>query len=214
MTETINGKSIVPIHNTTHEDGGSDEVSVAGLSGELADDQPPLDHVTDHETGGGDALSSLAGSVIDSSEVGRDFLPVKAIGSLYLSTPATEGMVAGTEEKVAGTTTAGPLQDFTMPVDNRLLYGGTDTIQVRVIINVAGSFSVNFTTLGIYVAKNGSFIPASHIDREVATGGDHGSWGTSWKVELATGDYIEAFLESDKTGDATIDHMVMTVTEL
>jgi hypothetical protein len=31
-------------HKTSHQDGGSDEISVAGLSGELADNQPPKSH--------------------------------------------------------------------------------------------------------------------------------------------------------------------------
>lgn len=44
-------------HHTTHEDGGSDEINVAGLSGELADPQPPKSHKTSHATGGSDALS-------------------------------------------------------------------------------------------------------------------------------------------------------------
>jgi len=43
-------------HNTSHENGGGDEISVAGLSGELADDQPPKAHATDHKDGGGDEI--------------------------------------------------------------------------------------------------------------------------------------------------------------
>jgi len=41
-------------HAASHENGGGDEISVAGLSGELADDQPPKDHATAHapQTGG------------------------------------------------------------------------------------------------------------------------------------------------------------------
>jgi hypothetical protein len=43
-------------HSTTHENGGSDEISVAGLSGDLADAQDPKTHSTTHESGGADAL--------------------------------------------------------------------------------------------------------------------------------------------------------------
>jgi hypothetical protein len=39
----INGRIPVPAHTSTHENGGSDEVSVTGLSGLLADDQHVLD---------------------------------------------------------------------------------------------------------------------------------------------------------------------------
>lgn len=34
-------------HKASHENAGGDEISVAGLSGELADDQPPKAHIHD-----------------------------------------------------------------------------------------------------------------------------------------------------------------------
>lgn len=37
-------------HSARHENGGADEISVAGLSGELADDQPPKAHSYDKHT--------------------------------------------------------------------------------------------------------------------------------------------------------------------
>lgn len=43
-------------HKTDHENGGGDEISVAGLSGELADDQPPKSHASDHKDGGSDEI--------------------------------------------------------------------------------------------------------------------------------------------------------------
>lgn len=45
-----------PTHKSSHENGGADEISVAGLSGELADGQPPKIHATSHQSGGGDAI--------------------------------------------------------------------------------------------------------------------------------------------------------------
>jgi hypothetical protein len=47
-------------HKTSHQDGGADEISVAGLSGLLADGQTPLAHKTSHQDGGSDEIS-LAG---------------------------------------------------------------------------------------------------------------------------------------------------------
>jgi hypothetical protein len=44
-------------HKTSHQDGGSDEISVTGLSGELTDVQKPKAHVTSHQNGGTDELS-------------------------------------------------------------------------------------------------------------------------------------------------------------
>jgi len=43
-------------HAATHENGGSDEISVAGLSGLLADPQTPLAHAASHKSGGADAI--------------------------------------------------------------------------------------------------------------------------------------------------------------
>src|SRR5512146_197481 len=46
----------IPGHHTSHENGGADEISVAGLSGLLADGQTPLAHATSHKSGGTDAI--------------------------------------------------------------------------------------------------------------------------------------------------------------
>lgn len=45
-----------PEHASTHENGGDDEISVAGLSGELADAQTPKTHASTHQSGGADAI--------------------------------------------------------------------------------------------------------------------------------------------------------------
>jgi len=54
-------------HKTQHENGGVDEISVAGLSGQLADGQTPLSHKTSHQDGGTDELNvtGLAGQLAD-----------------------------------------------------------------------------------------------------------------------------------------------------
>jgi hypothetical protein len=43
-------------HASSHENGGLDEIDVTGLSGELADPQPPKAHATSHQAGGSDAI--------------------------------------------------------------------------------------------------------------------------------------------------------------
>jgi hypothetical protein len=48
----------LPPHNTLHEDGGSDEIDVTGLSGELADPQPPKLHAGSHLPSGGDPIAT------------------------------------------------------------------------------------------------------------------------------------------------------------
>lgn len=44
------------IHASSHENGGGDEINVGGLSGELADLQPPKAHQASHNEGGSDQL--------------------------------------------------------------------------------------------------------------------------------------------------------------
>lgn len=52
---TINGV-VVETHASRHENGGTDEISVTGLSGLLADPQTPETHASSHESGAGDEL--------------------------------------------------------------------------------------------------------------------------------------------------------------
>jgi hypothetical protein len=49
-------------HAASHENGGSDEVSVTGLSGLLADGQTPLSHASTHLSTGADSIAEFAGA--------------------------------------------------------------------------------------------------------------------------------------------------------
>lgn len=66
-TEDYQGAGAAAAHATTHQDGGSDEISVTALSGLLADGQTPLAHKTSHQLAGSDALSvaGLSGLLAD-----------------------------------------------------------------------------------------------------------------------------------------------------
>jgi hypothetical protein len=70
-------------HATTHENGGSDEINVAGLSGDLADAQDPKSHASTHAVGGTD---SLAGEQV---EVGQ----LDVGGSVVAQSVALSGQV-------------------------------------------------------------------------------------------------------------------------
>jgi hypothetical protein len=47
-------------HAASHENGGADEISVAGLSGLLATAQTPISHATTHQNGGTDEIATAA----------------------------------------------------------------------------------------------------------------------------------------------------------
>jgi len=55
------------LHAADHQNGGGDEISVAGLSGLLADAQTPAAHAADHQNGGADEISvaGLSGLLAD-----------------------------------------------------------------------------------------------------------------------------------------------------
>lgn len=57
-------------HKTTHENGGADEISIAGLSGKAADAQDPTAHKTSHQDGGDDEISiaGLSGKAADAQD--------------------------------------------------------------------------------------------------------------------------------------------------
>lgn len=57
-------------HAASHQDGGSDEINVAGLSGQLADDQPALAHTLSGAKHTGDLIYTQLDSLVDTSAGG------------------------------------------------------------------------------------------------------------------------------------------------
>lgn len=136
---------------------------------------------------------------------------VPAFGELYVSTPAATAIVAvDTPIKIAGTTTlvASPAAvDFSMPADNRLRYDGPGTIVAQV--TVRGTLvSGTSTNSQILVAKNGSVIASSAGLTRTST--SYAAASSSAFVELANGDYVEAWIENlSNDVDVTLDALHM-----
>lgn len=88
-------------HASSHENGGGDEISVAGLSGELADPQPPKAHASSHASGGTDAvkLDDLASpddnTDLDASTSRHGLMPKFPGGSNFLRSDGTWSTPAG-----------------------------------------------------------------------------------------------------------------------
>jgi hypothetical protein len=94
----------VPAHAATHENGGVDEISVAGLSGLLADPQTPLGHGSSHDDGGSDELTAqdlgsaaaVSGRIMETDGAGGWNLIVTPTGNpLSGATPVTVTPGAG-----------------------------------------------------------------------------------------------------------------------
>lgn len=132
-----------------------------------------------------------------------------AYGECYISSvTATTITTAGTFVKVAGTTTAGTLSNFTHPDTNRLTYTGTATR--KFLITTALSFhgtGTNDYKFALY-KNTSSALSASIISSTGAGTGDLAHISCQTIVELATNDFIEVFVtNADATNSATIDFM-------
>lgn len=84
-------------HASTHENAGADEISVAGLSGELVDDQPPKAHASDHTDGTDDIQNAGASQKGLVSTGAQTLAGVKTFSSFPVtpsSAPTTDYQVA------------------------------------------------------------------------------------------------------------------------
>jgi hypothetical protein len=70
-TEDYEEGGTLTAHATSHQSGGSDEITVTGLSGLLANGQTPLAHKTSHQDEGTDEISvtGLSGLLADDQHV-------------------------------------------------------------------------------------------------------------------------------------------------
>lgn len=59
-------------HGESHENGGGDQINVAGLSGELADPQPPKTHGAEHASDGGDPIPAATTTTRGTVELATD----------------------------------------------------------------------------------------------------------------------------------------------
>jgi len=102
-------------HASSHENGGADEISVAGLSGELADDQPPKAHALGGIAHSADTLANLNLKVSDATLIDT--------GDSRLSDARTPTAHASTHQ--SGGSDAIKLDDLAAPDDNTDLDAST-----------------------------------------------------------------------------------------
>ena len=124
-------------------------------------------------------------------------------GSFYRNVAAATTIgVAGTYVKAAGTTSAGHLDDFTMPADNRLTFVGVSPRHC--IVTAALSVTVGGVnqTLGFKIAKNGIPIDASLLRRFVSVGADMGALAVIADTTLELNDYVEVWVTNETSTNA------------
>ena len=134
-----------------------------------------------------------------------------AYGECYISSIATTTIAStGVFVKVAGTTTAGTLSNFTHTNGNRLTYTGTATRKFL----VTAALSFHGTSTNDYkfaFNKNVSTIlTPSTVSTTGMGAGNLAHVSCQTIVELTTNDYIEVHVtNADATNNATIDFMNM-----
>lgn len=125
----------------------------------------------------------------DLRDVVETFTP--PYGSYYLSSAAeTSVSIAGTYVKVAGTTAANNLRDFTHS-SGRLTYTGTVAQHFHLASTISFTAAGNNKLIAFKLAKNGTVVDGSYTPRFVSTGADVGSLALHWDEMLDPNDYLE-----------------------
>jgi len=145
-----------------------------------------------------------------------------ASAELYLSSSAETTITTGSVPvKAAGTTvleTTPAAVGFTMPSNNRLTYGGTETKKFLVIVTFSASSAAAAKLLGFHLAEGGTVNAKTTIYRYVGTANEEGAGGIQGLFEMATDDYVEMWVSNEttpaSTTNLTIEHMTMTATEV
>jgi len=136
---------------------------------------------------------------------------------LYISDNLTTfSSLSGTVQKIPTATVSAQLNQFTMPVNNRLLYTGTRTIlaSVRLSITVFSNTASGDIGYGIYIYKNGVFVSGSKqltLARRTPPGSPPIVAITSnILTQLSQNDYVEAYIYV-VSGNVTVNQMSLTI---
>jgi hypothetical protein len=139
-----------------------------------------------------------------------------AYGECYISSiAATTIVTTGVFVKVAGTTTAGALSNFTHPSSNRLTYTGTATRKFM----ITAALSFHGTTGNDYkfafYENTSTALTTSFISTTGTGAGNLSHVSCQCIVEMATNDFIEVFAtNADATNNLTVDFMNITAIAL
>jgi hypothetical protein len=161
-------------------------------------------------------LSIVAFDDTDSSALTQaEFNTAVKYGECYVSASAATSVTSSTPIKVAGTTTAGDLDDFTMPADNRLRYDNAD-ITRRFLVRCSGN--VSSASAGeeatFQLRKNGAALVKSNVNVVIPAASDPGAFCTMAIVELTETDYVELWMDASASADYTVEDMILIVSPL
>jgi hypothetical protein len=133
----------------------------------------------------------------------RDVMGGHGLAQLYMIDNATPTTTtdAGTFYKIAGTTTAGLAEDFTL-TSNRATYSGPREYIFRVTV-IGSLVDGNNKVIAVRVARNGTALPVGEGRATTSSGGSTSTIVASTFVTLAPGDYVEAWVANLTSGGGT-----------
>lgn len=114
-------------------------------------------------------------------------------------------------EKVAGTTVAGAHSHLmTANTAGRITYNGTSDRHFHMVASIAMTSAANNQTIAFRLAKNGTTLADTMIERRVGTGTDIGALAIHGDTVLSTNDYIELYVTNEtSTANVTINDLYM-----
>jgi len=159
-----------------------------------------------------DAISSPPdGSILFNTTTGehnyrdttwKSFISGGVYGNIYISATATTVIAStGVYVKIAGTTASDLLNDFTMPVSNRLTYGGVSTQVFNISANICVQTVSATDDFTVAIFKNGTLVTSSESQGHTMSSANCISVTTTALISLAQNDFVEAFIKNDTDTD-------------
>lgn len=183
-------------HKTTHQDSGSDEISVEGLSGDLADLQDPKTHKASHENGGADEISvaGLSGILAVPQVNGTHEVWCSAAAwQVHQHTDTSEEwpeffLVSYGEGCIAGSSSL--CKPITLDINSKMpMWSGKTITLTGVTVHVRNSGAGTGESLTLYYRARGS--PATTKNSVSISTGWGSSWTTvSWSGSISLTTYI------------------------
>ena len=114
--------------------------------------------------------------------------------------------------KIAGTATSGHADGFTITTANggRATYDGGTTKDFLITVAMSMSTTKNGSVVSIFIAKNGSAIAKTEVQRKCANA-DVGAAALVGEISLATDDYIEIYVTISASTNDTITAEALNV---
>lgn len=191
---TLVGVSTPPLHAASHESGGGDEISVAGLAGLLADAQTPLAHASTHLSTGSDPIDEFVGAtgasdgldgLVKKPVAGEEILFLRGDGTWSAATAGTAYADFYNSAAYTGiTTTASTLPlNTTRQSDPAFALASNE-----ITINTGGTYRIDLdlsldesstsdTTVDMWLELNGSEVAGTRArmfhDNNMEEGGNH-----------------------------------------